>query len=222
MLRRVLIFCFSLVGLSWGLSTPASAAPDSTVAAPDTAVVNPFDQWAPPPSTQNSPPPAQPARPPDNGPANTPALFPAHAFVVSRYLSLHAELRLLSMADAGMDDAERRNVVSLTKAMGNVHPYYVVADLNHDGKMDFAVLLYDATNREYPGTVAIFNGPFDPQRLRDPVLVDSGYKLRGWCIWLDREAGPRLGEGIANSKDYGWYIWKHGKYQHEFAAVGQE
>jgi hypothetical protein len=221
MLRRTLILCFSFVGLRWGLAPPASAAPDSTAAAPDTAVFNPFEPWSKPAPAQTSAPPAQPARPPDNLP-NTPALFPAHAFVLSRYLSLHPELRLLSIADAGMDETERRNVVSLTKAMGNVHPYYVIADLNHDGRMDFAVLLYDATNREFPGAVAIFNGPFDPGRLHDPVLVDRGYKLHGWCIWLDREAGPRLGEGVANSKDYGWYIWKHGKYQHEFASLGQE
>ena len=222
MLRRVLILGCSCAGLLWGLSTPLSAAPDSTATAPDTSVFNPFEPWSGPPPSQTSAPPSQAARPPDNGPANTPALFPAHAFVVSRYLSLHPELRLLSMADAGMDETERHNVVSLTRAMGNVHPYYVVADLNHDGHMDFAVLLYDSSNREFPGTVAIFNGPFDPERLRDPVLVDRGYKLRGWCIWLDREAGPRLGEGIANTKDFGWYIWKHGKYQHEFASLGQE
>ncbi len=196
----VVVPCLSIVGLTLGASPEAVAPAAGANAAP-----------------------GKPSQAPAPTPDGPPKLATAHAAVLAQWLRQHQGLRLLSTRDAPMDP---KNIDYFRKQGGGpaYHPCYVVGDVNGDGQVDFAVLLFDvkAKAKKNPGAIAIFNGPFRLGLAKSPALFEHGYAIENWYLWCERKPKFTLYEGLAESGTYGWFTWKNGKYEHVWAEQPDE
>jgi hypothetical protein len=109
-----------------------------------------------------APPPAEPLIPP--GEAR--ALAPDQRAALIAWMTQRGNVRLASLEDCGCeDDVETIRTYGMwTKAIPGYEPYVAVGDFNHDGKTDFAAVLFvTAGEDQYGGQVVIFNGPVSRQ-----------------------------------------------------------
>ena len=100
-----------------------------------------------------------------------------HRSVLERWLRADKTLRVATDEDCKCDEdiaAMRRGYGGAWKANPDFHPYYVIGDFNSDGQADFAVVVIrNATTPKRE--VAVFNGPFSPDRPAQPAYLSGKY-----------------------------------------------
>jgi hypothetical protein len=69
------------------------------------------------------------------------------------------------------------------QSMSN-HPFYVAADLNKDGKQDFAVMLVKKVGKKNKFAVAIFNSTYGKQKL-NPAFYTESVSDGDLLFWMD-------------------------------------
>jgi hypothetical protein len=94
-----------------------------------------------------------------------------HKAVLKKWLGKRAWLRPATEDDC----SDKGNLAYIRRELGtNVHPYYSVADFNHDGRKDFAVLLVVKGKDEM--ALAVFNAPFVRSK---PAYFERGFEKMG-------------------------------------------
>ena len=98
-------------------------------------------------------------------------LQPRHRAVLKSWLARRTWLR-----PATENECESKDNLELLRRelKQRVHPFYSVADFNHDGLKDFAVLLVFKGKEEM--ALAIFNAPFKNSA---PAYFERGFEKRG-------------------------------------------
>lgn len=119
-----------------------------------------------------------------------------HRAALQRWLPGKPALRLATEKDClnkeGLKATRQENGQSY-------QPYYAVGDFNGDGQEDFAVALINQGKRSRKFSIAIFNGPFKPQRSSLPNFLTEGVDLStGGLVVL---SGNRLVAGVFQSDD---------------------
>ena len=107
--------------------------------------------------------------------------------VLSVYLTNHPQLRMATGADCGdcASDVESIRLGSPPNwpAVPGYEPYLMSADLNGDGRPDFAAVLIDTTKTTKSFVLVIFNGPFRAGRIA-PSFIQRGLDLRGGGLFF--------------------------------------
>lgn len=158
-----------------------------------------------------------------------------HRAVLSRYLQQHPQFRVAADADCACDaelSEVRQGSDYFKPPRPDFHPYYVVGDLNDDGRPDFAIALVDtrlASDGPRPRLrLLAFHGPFGrsvsrPQRLaadfkpnNQPPLAPEVLLLQPASLNQGRRLPPTLvlGPSIFGSDD-NWglvYDWPRRRY----------
>lgn len=114
-----------------------------------------------------------------------------HEAVVKNWLSRNPSFRLATMNDY---DPEIMRLARESEGRGYL-PFYAVADMNHDGTKDFAVVF---ANRRRAGvySAAIFHGPFNT-RIKNPAFVVPNLKRGDSIGFKDRLlVGPYASDDI--------------------------
>ncbi len=91
----------------------------------------------------------------------------------------------------------RESLKSEIQSMTN-HPYYVAADLNKDGKQDFAVMIVKKVGRKNKFAVVIFNSTSGKQKL-NPAFYTESVSDGDLLFWMD--ANLLLGPPSSDSGD---------------------
>jgi hypothetical protein len=79
---------------------------------------------------------------------------PAHRDVLRKYFIANPQFRLATTVDYPNWNEDK---LSIWKIYDNRNPFYIMSDLNKDGRSDFAVVLIDTNARPNPQNGAIFN-----------------------------------------------------------------
>jgi len=120
-----------------------------------------------------------------------PKLVDDHAAIVKNWLSRNPSYRL-----AAMNDYDPEIMRLARESEGSAYlPFYAVADMNHDGTKDFAVVF---ANRRRAGvySAAIFHGPFN-SRIKNPAFVVPNLKKGDGIGFKDRLlVGPYASDDI--------------------------
>lgn len=135
-----------------------------------------------------------------------------HAAAVKNYIGTKKNLRPALRADC----KNKFGLESLRQSAGNsAHPYYAAADFNRDKITDFAVVLYDSSQKtDERFTLLIFNGT--KSGAYKLASTNAGMDLRQGGIWTygfgsdDTKTSVTAGE---YETDYCvWIEWEKGKY----------
>lgn len=134
-------------------------------------------------------------------------LRPEHREVVDKWLSGRPNQRLASEADC----VDEEGLAFMRQSDENYYPYYAVADLNGDGKEDFAVALINRRFRKDNFAIAIFNGPLRVNSA--PAFIGSGFDLSTGGLFV-RPSGnrSRLLAGVFASDDCWILEWRGKRY----------
>ncbi len=122
-------------------------------------------------------------------------LQPQHRVALKKWLVNRAWLRPATEADC----KDKGNLALMRQDLGKrVHPYYSVADFNHDGRKDFAVLLVVKGKGEV--ALAVFNAPFTNYQ---PAYFERGFeKMGNMYIAYDYPIKNHLYLGVFESDYY--------------------
>lgn len=126
---------------------------------------------------------------------STADLQSTHRTTLQRWLQSKPGLRL-----ALEQDCRNTEGLKATRAEygRNYQPYYAVGDFNRDGQTDFAVALLDSRKPSRNFAIAIFNAPFNQNRLASPAFYTAGIDLSEGGLIL---SGNRLLAGVFQSDD---------------------
>ena len=86
-------------------------------------------------------------------------------------------------AYAGQTKDVRDYLKGEIQSMSN-HPFYVAADLNKDGKQDFAVMLVKKVGKKNKFAVAIFNSTYGKTKL-NPAFYTESVSSGDLLFWMD-------------------------------------
>lgn len=86
-------------------------------------------------------------------------------------------------AYAGQTKEGREFYKGEIQSMSN-HPFYVAADLNNDGKQDFAVMLVKKVGKKNKFAVAIFNSTYNKQKM-NPAFYTESVSSGDLLFWMD-------------------------------------
>ena len=138
-------------------------------------------------------------------PYQAPSLTPQHEAVVRQWLETRPWLRLATERDC----SNKEGLEATRQEYGRGYqPYYAAGDFSGDGEEDFAVVLVDRRKRSRRFAVAVFNGPFNPQRAAAHAFYAGGIELGdGGLVVLP---GGRLIVGVFQS-DNCVVLWPRGR-----------
>jgi hypothetical protein len=139
------------------------------------------------------------------------SLTPAQSDVLAQWLQTHPGFR--SATDADCDCAasianEKTGYGRVEDAVPDYHPYTATGDFNHDGRVDFAVILIDMNKSRKLFALVIFNGPLIRSVLR-PALFVRNLDLKHAGLSVSR-SDSELIFGPFESDDV-WIVQPRGK-----------
>ena len=115
-----------------------------------------------------------------------------------------------------VDCQNKFGLESLRRNAGSAaHPYYATADFNRDKIEDFAVVLYDSSQKaDARFTLLIFNGT--KSGAFKLASTNAGMDLRQGGIWTDGfgtdETKRSVTAGVFETDECVWVEWENGKY----------